>query len=113
MSAGAPRCSAAAADIVFVVDSSGSIRDKGFENWDIMLNFVADIVAALPIGRDAVRIGMVVYSNDARNEFFLDTDFNQNSIINRITNARSVLGSQRAGPCCDFALSCGSRVLRA
>ncbi len=86
--AGAPTCSQATADLVFVVDSSGSIRDKGFENWDTILTFVSDLVTALPVGENGVRIGMVVFSNNARNEFYLNSDYDMNSLITRITNAR-------------------------
>lgn len=31
------------ADICFLIDSSGSIRDAGPQNWDIMLNFASQV----------------------------------------------------------------------
>ena len=85
---GAPVCSQATADIVFVVDSSGSIRDKGFENWDIVLEFISDIVGALPIGENGVRVGMVVFSNNAENGFYLNDYYDKSSLINQIINSR-------------------------
>ena len=31
------------ADICFLIDSSGSIRDDGAENWDIILDFASQV----------------------------------------------------------------------
>ena len=48
------------ADICFVVDSSGSIRDQNVpgqpDNWDRSLRFVSNIVQQLEIGADEVCI---------------------------------------------------------
>ena len=56
-------------DLIFVADRSGSICDnepvRGCDNWDIMLNFMANLIEDLEIGPDATRIGMVVYGNRA------------------------------------------------
>jgi collagen type VI alpha len=64
------------ADIVLVVDDSGSIRDTdlpGGNNWRVVLDFVDRIAGALdPIGLDATRLGMVTFSNTGVVQFDLD-----------------------------------------
>ncbi len=44
---------------MFVVDSSGSIREKNVpgerDNWARLLDFLADVVTRLDIGEDKVR----------------------------------------------------------
>ena len=46
----------AQADIVFVVDSSGSI---GNASWQLVLNFTASMVESFPIGDLGARFGFV------------------------------------------------------
>ena len=64
-------------DLVFVVDSSGSIRDNNpadgsFDNWALILQYVYDVVDFLDIGENANRIGLVAYSQNAVNIFYLN-----------------------------------------
>ncbi|CAL1530590.1 unnamed protein product, partial [Lymnaea stagnalis] len=59
------------ADIVFVVDASGSI---GETNFQIVLSFVTNITAVLTSeGQSDVRFGMVVYSERVTEVFNLNT----------------------------------------
>ena len=58
-------CQEGRADLVFVVDSSGSIRegnpvDNSYDNWQLMLDFMSDLVARIPIGPNNFQIGVVV-----------------------------------------------------
>ena len=48
----------AQADIVFVVDSSGSI---GADNWPLVLNFTASMVESFPVGDLGARFGFILY----------------------------------------------------
>ena len=55
-------------DLVFLVDTSGSIRDKSppnTDNFEIMLRFVNDIVQLFHIGVQKTLVGMIGFSNDA------------------------------------------------
>lgn len=68
------------ADIGFVIDGSGSIRDANpsdgsFDNWQLLLNFVGIIIDNLPeIG---IRVGAVIFSDRGQLLFDFD-DFLQN-----------------------------------
>ena len=72
------------ADIGFIIDSSGSIRDKGANNWNLMLDFMARIVRSVDVGRDDVHVAVVKFSDFAELEFRLDRYFTQNDAVNAI-----------------------------
>jgi len=53
---------ACVADIAFVIDNSGSIRDNnvpGSDNWQIMIDFVKSIIELYTISPDVTRIAVV------------------------------------------------------
>ena len=59
-------CNNLVADVVFVVDSSGSIRDNNppdnsYDNWSLTLAFISDIVDRLPVDSGNVSVGLVRY----------------------------------------------------
>lgn len=62
------KCDVPKADIVFVLDGSGSI---GAGNFQTMLKFVEDVVEAFDVKADGVRIGVIQYSSNSRTEFSL------------------------------------------
>ena len=64
------------ADIAFVIDNSGSIRDKNpedqsYDNYNLLKQFVKDILARLDIGPETTRVGAVRFSTQARLMFNL------------------------------------------
>lgn len=62
--------------MVFVVDSSGSIRygnTGGEDNWHLILEFVTDMIKIFDIGPSGTRIGLVMYSDRAVSKFYLNT----------------------------------------
>ena len=66
----------ARADVVFVVDSSGSINEHDKGNWDRVKNFAKSIVRKLDIGRDRIRVGMVEFGNEGSVHFYLNQHYN-------------------------------------
>ena len=70
------------ADIVFVLDSSGSI---GQANWELMLNFTESIVTEFTVGPDNVQIGVSYYGNEARLAFHLNTYDNEQDVLDAIS----------------------------
>ncbi|KAM6210861.1 LOW QUALITY PROTEIN: collagen alpha-4(VI) chain-like [Sarcoramphus papa] len=70
--------SATVADIVFLVDGSSKIGSKNF----LIRAFLLKIVNALDTGLSNVRVGLVLYSNEPRLEFTLDTFKGKSEIPN-------------------------------
>jgi len=84
-------CDTQIADVVFVVDSSGSIRDNNpadgsYDNWNKILEFVADIIDQLNIATDGVHVGLVIYSQTARHEFTLNFSTDKTALRTQVLN---------------------------
>ena len=80
----APTCESQV-DLCFVIDSSGSIRDNnplgGPDNYELQLQFLANLVGAFTIGPDATRVGAVIFSEEVILEFPLSQYDNTQSIV--------------------------------
>ena len=76
-------------DLCFIVDSSGSIRDNNPpggspDNWQLQLEFLSRLVDLFTIGPDATKVGVVVFSEEVRLVFSLDTYTDAQSIKDAI-----------------------------
>uniref|UniRef100_A0A8D0V7I5 Collagen type VI alpha 6 chain n=1 Tax=Sus scrofa TaxID=9823 RepID=A0A8D0V7I5_PIG len=74
-------CKEMKADIMFLVDSSGSI---GLENFIKMKTFMKNLVSKSKIGADRVQVGVVQFSGDSKEEFQLDRYMSQSEIADAI-----------------------------
>ncbi|KAF7247726.1 Collagen alpha-6(VI) chain [Varanus komodoensis] len=68
-------------DVVFVIDSSGSI---GPDNYEIMKNFMISFVNKSDVGPDNVQFGALKYSDDPSILFHLDTHSTKAAVIEAI-----------------------------
>uniref|UniRef100_A0A8C4SZ07 VWFA domain-containing protein n=1 Tax=Erpetoichthys calabaricus TaxID=27687 RepID=A0A8C4SZ07_ERPCA len=73
------------ADVMFVVDSSGSIGDA---NYLLMKNFMISLVNHSDIGRDKVQIGAMIYSAEPEKGFLLNDHLSKSSVTNAILSLR-------------------------
>ena len=80
-------CPSAKADIAFVVDDSSSVQRSNFK---LELALVKDIVQTLEIGRSAVQVGFVSFSNTVKHQFFFNDNANKNKadLLQKIGNIR-------------------------
>ena len=62
------------ADLVFVLDSSGSVSEK---NWYETKQFVIDVVKALNVAADETHVSVISYSTEVRLDFDLDEYFDK------------------------------------
>ncbi len=72
-------------DLCLIIDSSGSIRDNNpadgsYDNWQLLLQFVADLMDYLTIGQNADRVGAVVFSERVILEFPLSAYNDKDSL---------------------------------
>ena len=81
-------CADCLLDLVYIVDSSGSINYKDARNWDTMLEFLVNVTRQFTIGPDDVQVGLVLFSDDAHVEWDLTRYQDQASLINAIRNVR-------------------------
>lgn len=74
-------CKQKKTDVMFLVDSSGSI---GFENFKKMQNFMKEVVNQSDIGLNQVHIGIVQFSTTQKEEFQLNKYSTKSDIIEAI-----------------------------
>ena len=76
-------CSSSVADIVFVVDSSGSIRNSNVagepDNWGLLLDFVNNMIDRFPMSSDGSqnRVALVEFGNEGILIFDFDDHFDK------------------------------------
>uniref|UniRef100_A0A3B4VA42 Collagen alpha-1(XXVIII) chain n=1 Tax=Seriola dumerili TaxID=41447 RepID=A0A3B4VA42_SERDU len=71
------KCKERPMELVFVIDSSESV---GPENFEIIKDFVTRLVDRTTVGRNATRIGLVLYSLDVHLEFNLVRYMNKQDV---------------------------------
>ncbi|KAM4740345.1 matrilin-4 isoform 4-T5 [Anableps anableps] len=75
------KCKSGPVDLVFLIDSSRSVRPHEFET---MRKFLIDILNTLDIGLDNTRVGVVQYSSQVRSEFSLKTHSKLGNMVKAI-----------------------------
>uniref|UniRef100_A0A4W3GB65 Collagen type VI alpha 6 chain n=1 Tax=Callorhinchus milii TaxID=7868 RepID=A0A4W3GB65_CALMI len=76
-----PSLSASVADIVFLVDESGSI---GTVNFQLIRSFLYNFIDILEVSPDYVHIGLAQYSNSPVAEFYLNRYQNKSDVLDHI-----------------------------
>ncbi|XP_053926595.1 collagen alpha-3(VI) chain isoform X6 [Cuculus canorus] len=101
-------------DIVFLIDSSDSVRPDGLAH---IRDFISRIVQQLEVRPNKVQIGVVQFSNNVFPEFFLKTHKTKNAVLQAIRRLRLRGGSPvNAGKALDYVVknyfikSAGSRI---
>ncbi|XP_051887462.1 collagen alpha-3(VI) chain-like isoform X1 [Pristis pectinata] len=89
-------------DIVFLVDESDYV---GNSNLAPIRDFISTIIENLDIGSDRVRVGLVLYSNTAETEFYLNTYFRKDELLDFLRTLRFKGGTRlTTGKALDFVL---------
>ncbi|CAD5125557.1 DgyrCDS13760 [Dimorphilus gyrociliatus] len=71
----------AEADILFVLDASGSVRAHNFEE---VKKFTAEVVNKMKIGKKDVRVGLMTFASSVRNRFSFAKYTNKQSLVKAI-----------------------------
>ncbi|XP_036999939.2 collagen alpha-6(VI) chain [Artibeus jamaicensis] len=92
-------CKEMKADIMFLVDSSGSIGDVNFEK---MKTFMKNLVSKSQIGADRVQIGVVQFSDINEEEFQLNKYMSQSEISDAIDQMQQMKQTTMTGSALAF-----------
>ncbi|XP_024114131.1 collagen alpha-6(VI) chain isoform X2 [Oryzias melastigma] len=87
------------ADIVFIIDQSGSI---GTANFQLVRMFVHSIVSGLDVGQNRVRVGVVLYNDKAEALVYLNTFKNKQNLLNFIKILPYSGGGTKTGAALNF-----------
>ncbi|KAI9532422.1 hypothetical protein NQZ68_031945 [Dissostichus eleginoides] len=74
-----PVCEKQQADLVFLLDQSGSINP---EDYTIMKQFTTDLVNSFKVSENLVRVGLAQFSSEFQDEFDLN-QFNSQDVVNK------------------------------
>lgn len=92
-------CGGHPADIVFIMDSSGSISGMDFDRQKA---FVSGMVNLFDIDSGKIRVGIVSYSNWAFLEFNLNTFGNKSDIIAAVNKVTHFKGDTNTGSAIEY-----------
>ncbi|KAK5621476.1 hypothetical protein CRENBAI_005060 [Crenichthys baileyi] len=106
-----PVCEKQQADLVFLVDQSGSINT---DDYSVMKNFTIALVNSFKVSKDLVRVGLAQFSSSFQHEFYLNQFYQEKEVSSHIFNMRQVGGGTNIGLALDsireyFEASRGSR----
>lgn len=94
-------CKAAnVADIVFIVDESGSITTPNFK---LVRNFLHSLVSGLEVSPNRVRVGIMTYNDAARAQVYLNTFKDKSELLDFINILPYHGGGTKTGAALDFA----------
>ncbi|MEQ2191314.1 hypothetical protein XENOCAPTIV_026363, partial [Xenoophorus captivus] len=88
------------ADIVFIVDESGSIGDQNFQ---LVRSFLYSIISGLEISPKRVRVGIVMYNNEPRAQVYLNTFKKKDELLNFINILPYNGGGTNTGAALNFS----------
>nr|XP_046222317.1 matrilin-3-like isoform X3 [Oncorhynchus gorbuscha] len=87
-------CKSRPLDLVFIIDSSRSVRPTEFEKVKI---FLADMVDTLDVGSDATRVAVVNYASTVKIEFLLKTHFDKAGLKAALARIKSLAAGTMTG----------------
>uniref|UniRef100_A0A3Q2E0F7 VWFA domain-containing protein n=1 Tax=Cyprinodon variegatus TaxID=28743 RepID=A0A3Q2E0F7_CYPVA len=87
-------CKDVPGDLMFLVDSSGSIYPEDYEK---MKDFMKSVISTSFVGQDNVRIGVMQFSSTQEVEFNLNTYFTKNGILEAVDAMRQKGGGTLTG----------------
>nr|XP_006121967.1 matrilin-4 [Pelodiscus sinensis] len=98
----AVKCKTGPLDMVFVIDSSRSVRPFEFET---MRRFMIDIIHNLEVGPNATRVGVIQYSSQVQNVFSLKTFFKRADMEKAINSIVPLAQGTMTGLAIQYAMN--------
>ena len=95
-------CQTRGIDLIFVLDSSGSVGSTNFQN---VKNFVSNLVSQLEIGPDNTQVGVINFATSVRIEFHLNRYQDSSSLLQAIANIPYTGGNTNTGTALTTLLS--------
>ncbi|XP_048848882.1 cartilage matrix protein isoform X2 [Brienomyrus brachyistius] len=95
-------CNTRPTDLVFIVDSSRSVRPSEFEQVKVFLTKVID---GLDVGPNATRVGVVNYASRVKNEVSLKTFRTKAALVKAVKRIEPLSSGTMTGLAIQFALN--------
>ncbi|XP_056236931.1 collagen alpha-6(VI) chain-like isoform X1 [Seriola aureovittata] len=106
-----PICEKQKADLVFLIDQSGSIDPA---DYTIMKKFTTDLVNSFKVSENLVRVGLAQFSSTFQHEFYLNKFYTEQVVTKHILDMQQLGGGTNIGLALDsvreyFEAARGSR----
>ncbi|XP_030597162.1 cartilage matrix protein isoform X1 [Archocentrus centrarchus] len=95
-------CKAHPTDLVFIIDSSRSVRPSEFEQVKV---FLAKVIEGLDVGPSSTRVGVVNYASRVKNEVSLKTHRTKAGLIKAVTKIEPLSTGTMTGLAIQFAMN--------
>ncbi|KAF7691192.1 hypothetical protein HF521_011489 [Silurus meridionalis] len=95
-------CKTKPTDLVFIIDSSRSVRPSEFEQVKVFLN---KIIEGLDVGPDATRVGVVNYASRVKNEVSLKSYKAKPALIKAVSKIEPLSSGTMTGLAIQFAMN--------
>ncbi|KAK9394666.1 cartilage matrix protein-like [Crotalus adamanteus] len=89
-------------DLVFIVDSSRSVRSNEFNKVKI---FVSQVIEALDVGPNTTRVGVINYASAVKNELSLRTHQTKTSLLQAVRKIEPLSTGTMTGLAIQFAIN--------
>ncbi|XP_058155826.1 collagen alpha-3(VI) chain isoform X3 [Dasypus novemcinctus] len=91
----------AAADIIFLVDSSWSI---GKEHFQLVREFLYDVIKSLAVGENDFHFALVQFNGNPHTEFLLNTYRTEREVLSHISNMSYIGGRNQTGKGLEYVI---------
>ncbi|XP_039536803.1 cartilage matrix protein isoform X3 [Pimephales promelas] len=95
-------CNTKPTDVVFIIDSSRSVRPAEFEQVKVFLTKVID---GLNVGADATRVGVVNYASRVKNEVSLKSHKTKAALVKAVSKIEPLSSGTMTGLAIQFAMN--------
>ncbi|XP_017275296.1 cartilage matrix protein isoform X2 [Kryptolebias marmoratus] len=95
-------CKTRPMDLVFIIDSSRSVRPAEFEQVKV---FLAKVIEGLDVGVSATRVGVINYASTVKNEVSLKTYRTKAGLVKAVTKIEPLSTGTMTGLAIQFALN--------
>ncbi|XP_013861143.1 cartilage matrix protein isoform X2 [Austrofundulus limnaeus] len=95
-------CRTRPTDLVFIIDSSRSVRPSEFEQVKV---FLAKVIEGLDVGPNSTRVGVVNYASRVKNEVSLKTHRTKAALVKAVTKIEPLSTGTMTGLAIQFALN--------
>uniref|UniRef100_A0A669E6G3 VWFA domain-containing protein n=1 Tax=Oreochromis niloticus TaxID=8128 RepID=A0A669E6G3_ORENI len=94
-------CKIEKADIIFLVDGSGSIKKEQFKS---MQTFMASVVTQTTVGENLTRFGVILYSDAANSSFTLNEIYSKGKVLEALQQLIQPQGGTYTGAALAYSL---------
>ncbi|NXN72409.1 MATN1 protein, partial [Himantopus himantopus] len=95
-------CRTKPTDLVFIIDSSRSVRPQEFEKVKV---FVSQVIEGLDVGPNSTRVGVINYASAVKNEFSLKTYQTKAGLLQAVRRIEPLSTGTMTGLAIQFAIS--------